>query len=428
MEAEQTTQSFTSVGAVSWDVSQRLSPAIVEDVESLLGGRTRDIRLNGELDRLFRERSWRQTGKIIRAWMVWVIVLDVLTLGLNAILLPIQIVALMLPPASILPPAALFTAIVFRKPRALWLQGVVILTSTCLILLSVALVGVSTGGEFYERHLTIMLFVAVTAIVIFPIPLPWASTIAAFALGLYLVFQLRNPNIESGSALAGTLFFASGMAATLVARRTATILAQKTFLLELRDRIRLADLTDANARLEMLARTDPLTGVANRRSMMETLHRFWQEDFALKTGAAMLMCDVDDFKHLNDNLGHAEGDRCLVKIAGIIQSCMRNDLDQVARFGGEEFLVFLPGCSEQEAGELAERIRSRVQAASLPNPTSRVVPYVTLSIGAATLKPSSKLVSAEELQRHADAALYLAKESGRNRVMVHVLRPDQLAG
>ena len=117
MEAEQTTGSFTSVGAVSLDVSQRLRPAIVEDVESLLGGRTRDIRLNGELDRLFRERSWRQTAKIIRAWMIWVIVLDVLTLGLNAILLPIQIVALMLPPASILPPAALFTAIVFRKPR-----------------------------------------------------------------------------------------------------------------------------------------------------------------------------------------------------------------------------------------------------------------------------------------------------------------------
>lgn len=428
MEAEQTTGSFTSVGGPPWDIPQKLSPTIVEDVERLLGGRTRDIRLNGELCRLFRERSWRQTAKIIRAWMVWVIVLDILTLGLNAILLPIQTVASMLLPASILPPAALFTAIIFGKPHALWLQGVVILTSIFLILLSVALVGVSTGGEFYERHLTIMLFVAVTAIVIFPIPLPWASTIAAFALGLYLVCQLRNPNIEPGSALAGTLFFASGMAATLVARRTATILAQKTFLLELRDRIRLADLTDANARLEMLARTDPLTGVANRRSMMETLHRFWQEDYVLKTGAAMLMCDVDDFKHLNDNLGHAEGDRCLVKIAGIIQSCMRNDLDQVARFGGEEFLVFLPGSSEQEAGEVAERIRGRVQAASLPNPTSRVIPYVTLSIGAATLKPTSKPVSAEELQRQADAALYLAKESGRNCVMAHVLRPDQVAG
>ena len=289
MEAEQATGPFISVGAASSDVFQRLSPAIVEEVERQLRGRTRDIRLNSELYRLFRERSWRQTAKIIRAWMVWVIVLDVLTLGLNAILLPIHTAASMLFPAAILPPAALVTAIAFRKPQSAQLQGLVLLPSMLLILLSIVLVGVSTGGEFYERHLTIMLFVAVTAIVIFPIPLPWASTIAAFALGLYLVFQLRNPNIQTGSALAGTLFFASGIAATLVARRTATILAQKTFLLELRDRIRLADLTDANARLKTLARTDPLTGVANRRSMMETLHRFWQDDHTPKSGAAMLI-------------------------------------------------------------------------------------------------------------------------------------------
>lgn len=90
------------------------------------------------------------------------------------------------------------------------------------------------------------------------------------------------------------------MVATLVARRTATILAHKTFLLELRDRIRLAALTDANARLEMLARTDPLTGVANRRSMIERLREFWDRGRAKKDGAAMLMCDVDDFKCLND--------------------------------------------------------------------------------------------------------------------------------
>lgn len=427
MDAERTTYPDVSVRAPSGVIPQRLSSATVEQVERLLSGRTRDIFLDGALADLFRERSWRQTAKIVRAWMVWVIVLDVLTLGLNAILLPTPTVTSMLLPASILPPAALVTAIAFRKPHAQWLEGVLILTSMFLILLSVALVGVNTGGEFYERHLTIMLFVAVTAIVIFPIPLSWAMAIAAYALGLYLVFQLRNPDIEAGSALAGTLFFASGVAATLVARRTATILAQKTFLLELRDRSRLVKLADANAQLELLARTDPLTGVANRRSMMEILHRFWEDDHARHKGAAVLMCDVDDFKRLNDNLGHAEGDRCLVKIAGIIQSCMSDELDHVARYGGEEFLVFLPGSDEQEAGEVAERIRGRVETASLPNPTSRVVPYVTLSIGVSTMRKDGKLVSAEEIQRQADAALYRAKESGRNCVKVHV-SGDPLAG
>ncbi|MGO7368521.1 GGDEF domain-containing protein [Rhizobium ruizarguesonis] len=419
MDTERTTAPIKSVRASSRKPLQRLSPAIVEQVECLLGGRTRDIRLHGELARLFRERSWPRTAKIISAWMVWVIVLDVLTLGLNAILLPTETVMSMLWPASILAPAALVAAIAFLRPHALWVQGVFLLSAVFFILLSVALVGVNTGGEFYERHLTIMLFVAVTAIIIFPIPLGWAMAIGAAALGIYLVFQLRNPDIEAGSALAGTLFFASGVAATVVARRTATIFAQKTFLLELRDRSRLAELTDANSQLELLARTDPLTGVANRRSMMETLHHFWDEDLKRTSGAAMLMCDVDDFKRLNDNLGHAEGDRCLVKVAGIIQSSMRDERDQVARYGGEEFLVFLPGSDEQEARVVAERIRSRVEAASLPNPTSRVGPWVTVSIGIAILMQNSELVSAEHMQRQADAALYLAKKTGRNCVVVH---------
>lgn len=413
----------SSVGAPPGQLRQKLSPNIIEQVQRQLGGRTRDIFLTGELADLFRERSWRQTAKIIRAWMIWVIVLDVVTLGLNAILLPGPVFASMVLPASILPPAALVTAITFRKPHALWLEGLILLMSMFFILLSVALVGVNTGGEFYERHLTIMLFVAVTAIVIFPIPLAWATAIGVFALGFYLIFQLRNPDIEAGSALAGTLFFASGVAATIVARRTATILAQKTFLLELRDQSRLADLTDANARLELLARTDPLTGVANRRSMMETLQGFWEQDRARKNGAAILMCDIDDFKRLNDGLGHAEGDRCLVKVAGIIQSCMRDELDQVARYGGEEFLVFLPGASEQKALEVAELIRGRVEAASLANPNSRVAPFVTLSIGVAATH-HSELVSSEQIQRQADAALYLAKENGRNCVMIHALEHD----
>ncbi len=424
MDAKQTKTDGKSVGAHPRKLPQRLSAEIIEEVERQLGGRTRDIRLDGELAYLFRERSWPQASKIIRAWMAWVIVLDVLALGLNAILLPIETVEPMLLPAAILPPAAIVTEIAFRKPLAPWQHGVFLLSGVFLILLSVALVGVNTGGEFYERHLTIMLFVAVTAIVIFPMPLSWAIAIAAYALGIYLTFQLRNPDIGVGSAIAGTLFFTGGVAATVVARRTAIILAQKTFLLELRDRNRLADLTDANARLELLARTDPLTGVANRRSMMDALQRCWKDEQGANA-IAMLMCDVDDFKRLNDTLGHAEGDRCLVKVAGIIQSSMRDEQDQVARYGGEEFLVLLPGADDRTARSIAATIRSRVEAASLPNPTSRVMPYITVSIGVATASRDGDRASAEDLQRRADAALYLAKEKGRNCVVSYGDKNDQ---
>jgi diguanylate cyclase (GGDEF)-like protein len=398
---------------------QRPISSVVEEVDRLLAGRTRNIRLNAELSSHFRLRSWPQTSKIIRAWMIWVVVLDALTLAVNAILLPSEVVVAMLKPASVLPPAALATAAVFLKPRTHWIEATAIHLGVFLILLSVALVGVEAGGEYYERHLTIMLFVAVSAIIIFPVPLEWTISIAVAALGLFLVLQLQNPDVSRGSALAGTLFFASGVGATVVARRTANILSHKTFLLELRDRARLADLTDANARLELLARTDALTGIANRRWMMETLHRVEARELEQAEGIAILMCDVDHFKQLNDSLGHAEGDRCLVKVAGIIQSSLRDERDQVARYGGEEFLVLLRGTDEQEAATVAERIRSRVEAASLPNPRSTVGPYVTVSIGAAILKRGDNHLSFEALQQRADAALYEAKTSGRNCMIAY---------
>lgn len=393
-------------------------PAIIAEVERQLARRTRDIRLKGEIKRLFRARVWSQTAKIIRAWMIWVAFLDVLTLALNMVMLPKAIALSMLLPGAIIPPVVIIVVLLWRKPQANWLQGASLIAGMFLILLSIALVGVSAGGEFYERHLNIMLFVAITAIIIFGIPLAWTTTIAASALGLYLVFQLQNPGIEFGSAAAATLFFTSGIIATIAARRIMTILAQKTFLFELRDRRRVTELAEANDRLQQLASTDPLTGIANRRWMTELLDLLWADGGACPGGAAMLMCDIDDFKNLNDHLGHAEGDRCLVEVARIIKENVRRDNDLVARYGGEEFLVLLPGVDDEEAISVAERIRQSVEAAAFPNPASRVSRRVTLSIGVAVQR-ADEAISPEQLQRQADAALYLAKQTGRNRVLLH---------
>ncbi|WP_245423976.1 sensor domain-containing diguanylate cyclase [Methylovirgula sp. 4M-Z18] len=392
------------------------------EVEQLLNGRTRDIRLEGELLRLFQERSWSRTAKIIRSWMIWVIFIDVITLGLNAILLPKAAALSMVAPACILPPAALATAFLWRKPGADKLQITILLAGMFFILLSVALVGVNAGGEFYERHLNIMLFVAVSAIIIFAIPMAATGIIAAMALGLYLFFQIRNPAMAMGSSEAATLFFTAGIVATMVSRRTITILAQKAFLLELRDKSRVAELADANARLELLARTDSLTGIANRRWMMEMLNRLWNADVAGMAGVAVLMCDIDHFKALNDSLGHGEGDRCLVKVVGIIQSNLRGSHDHVARYGGEEFLVVLPDITEEEAIEVATQIRESVETASLPNPASGVSPCVTVSIGVSHVE-SIQMATPEQIQSQADKALYRAKESGRNRVVLHQGKP-----
>ncbi|MBB3137945.1 diguanylate cyclase (GGDEF)-like protein [Rhizobium pisi] len=403
-----------------------LTSAMAAEVERLLSGRTRDIHLTGELRRRFDERVWRQTSKIIRSWLTWVAFVDVLTLALNAILLPHDVALAMVAPACLLPPAAILTALLWRKPCPAAVQRASLLGGMCLILLSVALVGVFAGGEFYERHLTIMLFVATSAITIFSVPLAWTIAIACYALCLYFILQWFNPLVEAGSVIAGTLFFSCGIIATVVARRTMNILAQKTFLLDCRDQRRVAELADANARLERLARTDPLTGIANRRWMMETLEELWRSKGDAGVVAAMLMCDVDHFKALNDSLGHSEGDRCLVKVAGIIQSSVRADCDLVSRHGGEEFLIVLPGVEEEEAVAIAKRIRESVEAAALPNPSSAVGPSVTLSVGVAVKSARDPGVSLDNLQHEADMALYRAKQAGRNQVSIF-RRPQRTA-
>lgn len=399
-------------------------PATMAEADQLLSGRTRDVRLRGELARAFRDRSWRQSAKIIRSWMIWVMVLGLLTMTLNLILLPHAPAVAMVAPGMIIPLAAIAVAVVWRKRHSEALLGWSLTIGMFVILLATSLMGAAAGGEWHERYLNVMVFMAIAGITIFSVPMWQTLVIAGTALVLYLVFQLYNPSIATPSAISGFLFLASGVGATVVARRTMTILAQKAFLLELRDRRRLAELAQANERLDRLSKTDPLTGVANRRWMTELLDQLWRDAEGPPDSIAMLMCDVDDFKNLNDRLGHAEGDRCLVEIANIISSSIRRNADYVARYGGEEFLVLLPDADETGAMLTAERIRKAVADAGFANPGARTAPVVTLSIGVAVGEAGAGDITPGQLQSQADAALYLAKRRGRNRIELHESAPD----
>jgi diguanylate cyclase (GGDEF)-like protein len=292
--------------------------------------------------------------------------------------------------------------------------GTTLIIGMLVILLSVSGMGVVSGGLLLERYVHIMLFVAITGVIIFSIPFVQTLAIAVSGMALYLAFQLGAPDASVWKALSGFFFFAGGMTATVMARRTMNILAHKSFLLELRDRLLLAELERSNRRLERLSKIDGLTGAANRHFLGERLEELSRQGSTV----AMLMCDIDDFKALNDHLGHLEGDRCLTQVARIIMECTRSEADCVARYGGEEFLVVLPHASEQEAVSVAERIRETVVAAAHPNPRSSVKPTVTLSIGLAVGKLRDDWRSSEPIQKRADTALYFAKRAGRNRVQL----------
>lgn len=162
------------------------------------------------------------------------------------------------------------------------------------------------------------------------------------------------------------------------------------------------------------ALTDGLTGLLNHRTFMEKLTEELNRFDRGPQPFSLLLLDIDHFKRVNDTYGHPVGDEALRTVAGIIKKSVRT-IDHVARYGGEEFAVGLVGADEKGAEQMAERIRKTVE--KTPVTVGKTTFSCTLSIGAATLMPGGE--RKEEIIARADAALYHAKRSGRNRVCLH---------
>jgi diguanylate cyclase (GGDEF)-like protein len=170
----------------------------------------------------------------------------------------------------------------------------------------------------------------------------------------------------------------------------------------------------AQSALQELANHDGLTGIANRRAFDESLKNEWRRTMRDVQPLSLLMVDVDHFKKYNDHYGHLAGDECLKQVAKEMEKQMQRASDVVARYGGEEFAVVLPNSTLDGAIIVAERVRAAIEKLAITF-TDSSYGCVTVSIGAASIMPSPK-VDSWQLISSADAALYSAKESGRNRV------------
>lgn len=170
-------------------------------------------------------------------------------------------------------------------------------------------------------------------------------------------------------------------------------------------------------KIKDLSDTDGLTAIANRRKLKEHLEHEWRRLQREKKPLALLMCDIDHFKKYNDYYGHQAGDDCLKAVAGELAKRCRRAGDLAARYGGEEFTMVFPDTTTSGAQKLAEEIRLSVQQLTIKHEGSLTDDHVTISIGAASIVPSSES-SVEMLLARADKALYAAKEAGRNRVVV----------
>ena len=185
------------------------------------------------------------------------------------------------------------------------------------------------------------------------------------------------------------------------------------------------DVTDykrTEQELWLLATTDPLTGVANRRHVLTQCEEEILRSRRYDRPVSLVMCDLDHFKSVNDRFGHAAGDAVLRAFSATARSVLREGIDTIGRFGGEEFLLLLPQTGVQSARLVAERLRRRCAGIEIPSPWSAA--RVTCSFGVTALADDDGGV--DGFLRRADAALYRAKDAGRDRVVVSEDPPAQV--
>ncbi|MGM0563443.1 MAG: GGDEF domain-containing protein [Pseudomonadota bacterium] len=266
--------------------------------------------------------------------------------------------------------------------------------------------------HYLPSYMLVMMFAAVICHMFFLRAL-MIGAMVLISVNLVL-FPLRPQPFEVIASFNIT-FFCTALI-TWVASYYLEYTARKDFLQQRILELERRQLSAANEQLQMMATTDPLTGLFNRRELERQLQAEWRRASRSACLVSIILIDIDDFKPYNDHFGHQAGDACLETVAALLQEQFQRVSDCAARYGGEEFIVLLPDTDGEAAHQLAEKFRHALAERNIPHPHARAADHVTASIGVATTRASSE-GHYEHLIHAADEALYRAKESGRNRVV-----------
>jgi diguanylate cyclase (GGDEF)-like protein len=245
----------------------------------------------------------------------------------------------------------------------------------------------------------------------------YALGASAVLLASDLVFIHNDHFLNASEKLLGIVLAVCAIAMTVIANYSIGRDERVGYLMRLRSEIQSRELSFLNVELQRISSIDSLTGLANRHSYELEFARLWRQAVDSRYCISAIVIDIDHFKNTNDTRGHLYGDRVLVRVASLLLQSLRCKDDFAARFGGEEFVVLLPGATREGAMIVAERIRKLVETAgspALPEPGAH--PRLsTVSCGVASCYPNETSCQ-EDLLDAADKALYQAKASGRNRV------------
>jgi diguanylate cyclase (GGDEF)-like protein len=243
----------------------------------------------------------------------------------------------------------------------------------------------------------------------------WPAVALSVVMAMAHAFVITTVPDRTGILAANTtLLLAVSIAFSLYGNYKIEHEERMAFLHDLREKALDIERLAARDRLARMATIDPLTGVANRRQFDAYLDECLQSAAEKGWTVSLAMIDIDHFKLYNDHYGHQAGDRCLIAVAQALKGCTRRPGDLVSRWGGEEFAVVMMDADAPAAAAAGERMRRAVQSLGLTHAGSKTAAVVTISVGVVSAKPGSASSVSGLLQR-ADAKLYEAKASGRNR-------------
>jgi diguanylate cyclase (GGDEF)-like protein len=387
------------------------------EVESALARRGWRLRFNPGLEASYEAARGRERNRAVAYYLLIYLAAKLLFLLANLqVGTKVFRISMMLRLGIVLP---LTLIAVFLLMRSLpgWIHGVAAFTPLIAETALVMVLGRMSGSAVSARYVMaagVGIF-AQTLLMRAPFRYCACGLVAALAVFCGLC-EIHWPGHFGPPVSGDYLVFVIGFSLpALYERHSRERADRREFLLNETNRLRVEDILRMNAHLERLSSLDALTGVFNRRYLDQALARLCDIAVENQRWIGILMVDIDEFKTLNDSVGHLHGDFCLEQVAQALQQGVRAGVDTVARYGGDEFIAILPDADPQQAILIGERIRKSIEDAALHGNHRQLV---TISTGAAAVRgeKGSKL-TAEDLVATADQALYAAKRSGRNRVM-----------
>ena len=398
------------------------NPVSIADIDRLLASEVRPFAFPAGLESRFETDTGLARSHYLATSGAIALSLNVLFLMADYIVLPdVFKLAIFIRLGVVDVPGFAACAVVWRNPRP-WLRealdaGTVVLAAAGFLALYLA----SRSPLVVHAHYALVL------VLIFPniiqrLRFPYAVACSAAVIALCAA---AIPHIESMPGPAA--FFA------ILTLTTAAVLSlhanwrfesdeRRRYLEHLREILVGEQLAAINRDLSAASVMDPLTGLGNRRRLDQFVDTLWLAGRGRHGPVGFLMIDIDFFKSFNDEYGHQAGDECLKAVAALIQQQLRPGRDLGVRYGGEEFLVVLPDTDLTEAIALAEGIRAAIERRAISRPPAATGEVVTVSIGAAVVRPDDTETSAPGIAA-ADAAMYAAKQHGRNCVWPPLTKP-----